>query len=362
MTRVLVTGGAGYIGSHTAKALAHSGFAPVVLDDLSGGHRWAVKWGPLAEGNLADGALLRSLITAQRIEAVIHFAAHAYVGESVRRPREYFHNNVINTLNLLDALVDTGVSHIVFSSSCASYGVPEEKLIIESHLQRPINPYGESKLFVERALHWYGHAYGIKWAALRYFNAAGADPEGELGEEHHPEPHLIPRVIQAALGELPHVEIFGTDYPTADGTAIRDYVHVTDLAAAHVLALNYLRKGGESTAINLGTGKGYSVEEVISTVERVTSCMVSVQKAPRRAGDPPVLIADSAKAARLLHWSPRHSSLQAIVETAWGWHATTSRRTVASTGWRIPSGATRALYSKASVSLSGIARRASTTR
>jgi UDP-glucose-4-epimerase GalE len=348
LTRVLVTGGAGYIGSHTAKALAHSGFEPVVLDDLTEGHRWAVKWGPLAEGNLADGALLRTLIAAHRIDAVIHFAAHAYVGESVRRPREYFHNNVVNTLNLLDALVDTGVSHIVFSSSCASYGIPEGKLIIETHPQRPINPYGESKLFVERALHWYGHAYGIKWAALRYFNAAGADPEGELGEEHNPEPHLIPRVIQAALGELPCVEIYGTDYSTADGTAIRDYVHVTDLAAAHVLALSYLRKGGESMAINLGTGKGYSVQEVISTVERVTGCMVPAQKAPRRPGDPPVLIADSAKAARVLHWRPRHSSLEAIVETAWGWH---SGRADAPRGRRIPAGAPRALDSEAAVSL-----------
>lgn len=321
MTRVLVTGGAGYIGSHTVKVLAHSGFEPVVLDDLSTGHRWAAKWGSMVEGSLGDGALVRALIASYGIEAVIHFAAHAYVGESVRNPRQYFHNNVVNTLNLLDALVDTGVPHIVFSSSCASYGVPEGNVIPETHRQRPINPYGESKLFVERALHWYCQAYGIKWVALRYFNAAGADPEGELGEAHCPEPHLIPRIIQAALGELPCVEIYGTDYPTADGTAIRDYVHVTDLAEAHVLALSYLRKGGESAAINLGTGKGYSVREVISAVERVTGRRVPAQEAPRRPGDPPALLADSAKAARVLQWRPRHSSLDAIVQTAWCWHS-----------------------------------------
>jgi UDP-arabinose 4-epimerase len=338
LTQVLVTGGAGYIGSHTAKALAHFGFQPVVLDDLSEGHRWAVKWGPLAQGNLADGNLIRRLIATYGIEAVIHFAAHAYVGESVRRPREYFYNNVVNTLNLLGALVDTGVSHLVFSSSCAAYGVPEKNPILETHPQRPINPYGESKLFVERVLHWYDHAYGIKSVALRYFNAAGADPEGELGEEHDPEPHLIPRVIQAALGELPCVEIYGTDYPTADGTALRDYVHVTDLAEAHVRALSYLRKGGQSTSINLGTGKGYSVQEVISAVERVTGRPVPERKSARRPGDPPALLADSAKAARVLGWRPRYSSLEDIVQTAWCWHSATARIADAEQAGRGPAG------------------------
>jgi UDP-arabinose 4-epimerase len=325
VTRVLVTGGAGYIGSHTCKLLARLGFEPVVLDNLRTGHRWAVKWGPLLEAALADGALLRELIAEYQIEAVIHFAANAYVGESIRHPRLYLRDNVVNTLGLLDALVDTNVRHIVFSSTCATYGIPGSIPISEAHPQHPISPYGESKLFVERSLHWYGQAHGLRWVALRYFNAAGADPEGELGEEHHPEPHLIPRIVEAALGDRPNVEIYGSDYPTPDGTAIRDYIHVTDLAEAHSLALSYLLEGGENAAINLGTGKGHSVQQVVSAIERVVGRRISTKEASRRLGDPPVLVADATKSAQLLNWRPRYSSIDSIVETAWRWHAAPTR-------------------------------------
>ena len=322
--QVLVTGGAGYIGSHTAKLLARAGYRPIALDSLDTGHRWAVRWGPLVQGDLADFNLLREVIRAYDIQAVIHFAANAYVGESMRNPRKYFRNNVVNTLNLLDAMVDTRVKHIIFSSTCATYGVPQEVPIPEHHSQSPVNPYGESKLFVERMLNWYAQSYGLRWMALRYFNAAGADPAGEIGEEHDPEPHLIPLAIKAALGEIPFVEIYGSDYPTADGTAIRDYIHVTDLAEAHYLALANILDGGESAALNLGTGKGHSVREVIAAVERTSGCYVPVREAERRAGDPPCLVADSTKAKELLGWEPRHSSLDEIIETAWQWHTSQS--------------------------------------
>ncbi len=323
--RVLVTGGAGYIGSHTTKVLAHSGFQPVVLDNLEVGHRWAVRWGPLVVGDLANTSLLQELLQEYRVEAVIHFAAHAYVSESVTNPRKYFRNNVANTLNLLEAMLDSGVRHIVFSSSCASYGLPESVPIREDHPQRPVNSYGESKLFVERVLDWYGQAYGLNWMSLRYFNAAAADPEGEIGEEHEPEMHLIPLVIQAALGQRPFVEIYGTDYPTPDGTAIRDYVHVTDLAEAHVLALRYLANGGSSMALNLGTGKGHSVREVIQAVERVSGRHFPVRETGRRPGDPPALVADASRAAQVLGWRPRYPELDSLVEHAWRWHASRNR-------------------------------------
>ncbi len=266
MMRVLVTGGAGYIGSHTAKALARDGFEPVVLDNLVTGHRSAVRWGPFVRGDVGDRGLVRRVIRDHRVEAVVHFAACAYVGESIQDPRKYFRNNVANTLALLDAMLDAGVDQIVFSSTCATYGVPDELPIGEDHPQRPVNPYGDSKLFVERMLGAYGVAYGLRSVALRYFNAAGADPEGELGENHDPETHLIPLVIEAALGRRPWVDVLGTDYPTPDGTAVRDFVHVTDLAEAHVRALGHLLGGGESVALNLGTGAGHSVREVIGTV------------------------------------------------------------------------------------------------
>ena len=235
--RILVTGGAGYIGSHTCKVLAAAGYVPVTYDSLALGHQWAVGFGPLVEGDLADGDRIRDAITEYSIEAVVHFAANAYVGESVEDPRKYFRNNVVNSLNLLEAVVDMNVKHLVYSSTCSIYGIPKEVPIPEDHPQHPLNPYGESKRFVETATEWFGEAYGLQWAALRYFNAAGADSEGEIGEDHDPETHLIPVVIEAALGRRPHVEIFGTDYPTEDGTAVRDYVHVTDLGAAHLSAL-----------------------------------------------------------------------------------------------------------------------------
>ena len=322
--RVLVTGGAGYIGSHTAKVLAHSGFEPIVLDNLSTGHRWAVKWGPLVEGDLGDSTLIREVIKTYRVQAVVHFAGFACVGESMRRPRQYFRNNVTYTLRLLDAMTDSSIKYIVFSSSCATYGIPTRVPIREEHVQIPINPYGETKRMVERILAWYGEAYGLRWTALRYFNAAGADPDGELGEDHSPETHLIPLAIQAALGEKPALEIYGTDYPTPDRTAVRDYTHVMDLAEAHVTALRHMLKSPENAAVNLGTGKGHSVREVIAAVERTSGCYVPVREAERRAGDPPCLVADGRKAKELLGWEPRHSSLDEIVETAWQWHTSQS--------------------------------------
>lgn len=317
---VLVTGGAGYIGSHACKALAAAGYTPVAYDSLVFGHRWAVQWGPLVVGDLADTALIRKTIREHNITACIHFAAFTYVGESVTDPRKYFRNNVVNTLGLLDSLVESGVGHMVFSSTCATYGDPEYMPLDEAHPQRPVNPYGESKLMVERMLHWYGRAYGLGWAALRYFNASGADPEGRIGEEHDPETHLIPLVLQAALGERSHIGIFGTDYPTADGTAVRDYIHVDDLADAHVLALRHLKRGGESQAFNLGTGTGHSVRAVIEAAERVTGRTVPVRLASRREGDPAVLVAEPARARDILGWQPRYTELDGIVETAWTWH------------------------------------------
>ena len=331
MTRVLVTGGAGYVGSHAAKSLALSGFEPVTFDNFSTGHRWAVKWGPLIEGDLADGNLVCETISNYGIEAAIHFAADACVGESMGSPRKYFRNNVVNTLNLLEALIDKDVRHVVFSSSCATYGIPECVPIREGQLQQPVNPYGESKRFVERALDWFGKAYGLSWMALRYFNAAGADPDGEVGEDHEPETHLIPLTIQAALGHRPHLEIYGTNHPTPDGTAIRDYVHVTDLADAHVLALKHLLGNGESAALNLGMGRGYSVWEVVAAVEKVSERRVPVREAPRRPGDPPNLVADATRAAQVLGWSPKFTSLDMIVKTAYSWLAERGRYLQAAT-------------------------------
>ena len=322
-----MTGGAGYIGSHTAKALSRAGYEPVVLDDFSTGHREAVKWGPLVEGSLDSADLISKVITDYKVEAVMHFAASLLVGESIAQPQKYFWNNVVNTLRLLSAMLATGVRHIVFSSSAAVYGMPAQVPIPEDHTLLPINPYGETKLMMERALHWYGVAYGLRSASLRYFNAAGADAEGDLGERHDPETHLIPLVVQAALGQRQAVEIFGTDYPTPDGTAVRDYIHVTDLAEAHVLALKYLLAGGESVALNLGTGRGYSVREVIAAVERANGGRgLPYRNAPRRAGDPSVLIAAPGRANQLLGWQPGHSDLDNIVRTAWNWHRKNSRQ------------------------------------
>ena len=321
MKNVLVTGGAGYIGSHATKTLSERGFRPVVLDNLSLGHRWAVRHDLLVNGDLSDADMIRQVLRDYSIDAVLHFAAHAYVGESMTVPERYFRNNVANTLNLLEAMLECKVRHIVFSSTCATYGIPQSLPISESHPQNPVNPYGESKLFVEKALHWNGVAHGLGWVALRYFNAAGADPEGELGEDHTRETHLIPLAIQAALGQRPSIEIFGTQYPTPDGTAIRDYTHVTDLAHAHVLALKYLVDGGDSGAFNLGTGKGHSVREVIKCVEQVAGRSVPAIERDSRPGDPPILVADATRAARILGWHPEYTELEPIVRTACSWHA-----------------------------------------
>jgi UDP-arabinose 4-epimerase len=324
MKTILVTGGAGYIGSHACKALARAGYEPVVFDNFSTGHRWAVRWGPLVEGQIADRRLVRRTLEKYHVDAVMHFAANALVGESMEHPYKYLHDNAAHSLQLLEAMRETGVQRIVFSSTCATYGIPQQIPISERSAQAPVNPYGESKLFVERALSWYERSHGLAWVALRYFNAAGADADGEIGEDHEPETHLIPLVIQAALGLRPPVRILGTDYPTPDGTAVRDYIHVEDLVEAHIKALKYLDQGGESMAVNLGTGTGHSVREVIAAVERVSRRSVPVRTAARRAGDPAALLADNRRAGEVLSWKPRYTDLDAIVDTAWTWHASRS--------------------------------------
>jgi UDP-arabinose 4-epimerase len=320
MRAVLVTGGAGYIGSHTSKLLAEAGCVPVVVDNLSTGHRSAVRFGPLHVGQIQDPHTLREVIRRYGIQDLIHFAAKAYVGESVTNPRKYFMENVANTVHMLDTALETGVKRIIFSSTCATYGTPKKLPIRESAVQRPENPYGESKLFTERMLKWYGDAYGLQWMALRYFNAAGADPDGEIGEDHEPETHLIPCAIQAAVGLKPHLDVYGSDYPTPDGTAIRDYTHVTDLARAHLLALEYLRDGGASTALNLGTGLGHSVLDVVKAVTAACGRKVPVRRRNRRAGDPAELVANPEKARRTLGWKAEYRDLGEIVDSAWQWH------------------------------------------
>jgi UDP-arabinose 4-epimerase len=321
---VLIVGGAGFIGSQTAKHVAAAGLSPVVFDNLSSGHRWALRWGAFEQGELADRAALARVIDAHAVTSVIHFAGFIQVGESVRDPRKYFENNVVATLGLLDVLVERGVRDVVFSSSAAVYGAPVRVPLDEDHPIEPLSPYGDSKAFVERMLRWYGDAYGLRWAALRYFNAAGADPAGELGEEHDAESHLIPLAIEAALGG-PVLSLFGTDYPTPDGTAIRDYVHVADLADAHVLALGHLAGGGASFAANVGTGTGHSVREVITSVERIGGREVARREVARRAGDSPELVADPRRIQALLGWRPRHAALDVMVEHAWNWRTRASR-------------------------------------
>ena len=316
---VLVTGGAGYIGSHACKALAQAGYTPVTYDNLSRGYRHAVRWGPLVEGEVADRAALVAAIKAHDASSVMHFAAFAYVGESGTDPALYYRNNVIGTLTLLDAMREAGVNRIVFSSTCATYGMPDSVPIRETMPQRPVNPYGETKLAIERALHWYGEAYGLRSVALRYFNAAGCDRDGEIGEEHDPETHLIPLTLRAALGSGPPISIFGTDYATPDGTAIRDYIHVEDLASAHVRALGYLAAGGVSAAVNLATGRGYSVREIIAAVAKAVGRDVPQRETPRRPGDPPALVADPGLAWSLLGWRAERSDLATIIRTALAW-------------------------------------------
>jgi len=321
---VLVTGGAGYIGSHACKVLSRAGYRPVVFDNLSRGHRAAVRWGPLIEGDLAGRDKLTAALRHYGVAYVMHFAAFAYVGESVTDPALYYANNLGGTLSLLEAMREAGVDKIVFSSTCATYGIPAEVPIRENSPQLPVNPYGETKLAIERALHWYGEAYGLRSISLRYFNAAGADPEGEIGERHEPETHLVPLVLEAALGQRQQVDIYGTDYQTPDGTAIRDYIHVQDLAEAHLRALEHLGAGRHSVALNLGTGRGRSVREVIRAVESVSGKAVPCREAARRPGDPPILVADPSFAAELLGWRARISDLDTIVRTALVWHQSPS--------------------------------------
>ncbi|MDB5410539.1 MAG: UDP-glucose 4-epimerase [Rhodospirillales bacterium] len=317
---ILVTGGAGYIGSHACKALAKGGFTPIAYDSLVYGHREAVRWGPLVEADLADRARLADTLRKYEIAAVMHFAAFAYVGESMTRPELYFNNNVVNTVGLLDAMLAAKVRHIVFSSTCATYGTPDSVPITEDTPQRPVNPYGETKLMIERALYWYGQAHGISYAALRYFNAAGADPDSEIGEEHDPETHLIPLILDAAQGKRAEIGIFGTDYPTPDGSAIRDYIHVQDLAEAHVAAISHLASGGASLALNLGTGVGHSVREVIDAAERITGRHIPRRETDRRPGDPAALVADASRARQAIGWTAKVSDLDSIIGTAWRWH------------------------------------------
>lgn len=319
---VVVTGGAGYIGSHTVRELAGRGFRPVVLDDLSEGHRAAAGPGtPLEVLDLADDAAVALAFRKHApVEAVLHFAASCSVPESVAKPDLYYRNNVVNSVNLLGACRDAGVKAFIFSSTAATFGNPLEPLITEKHPQSPINPYGETKLVIERALPAYETAFGLRHVALRYFNAAGAHPAGDLGEDHEPENHLIPLVLRAATGAAAAVTVFGTDYPTPDGTCVRDYIHVCDLATAHVLALERLLQGGASASFNLGNGLGYSVRDVIREAERVTGKKIPAKEGPRRPGDPATLVASSEKIARELGWKPRFGELKDIIGTAWRWH------------------------------------------
>jgi UDP-glucose 4-epimerase len=318
---ILVTGGAGYIGSHTVLELVNRNHRVVVLDNLSKGHRDAVRGTYLVRGDTSDTTLLKELFRKHSIEAVVHFAASSLVGESVRRPADYYHNNVVKGLALLDAMVDSGVRRLVFSSTAAVYGEPVEVPIPEEHPAVPTNPYGATKLALEGAMRWYSEAYGLRYASLRYFNAAGADPSGDIGEDHDPETHLIPLVLKAAAGRTPYLEVFGTDYTTPDGTCVRDYIHVSDLAAAHALALDALASGSPSAVYNLGNGNGYSVLEVIKAAEEVVGKPISVKYGPRRPGDPAALVAGSGKIMDELGWQPRFADLKTIIETAWRWHS-----------------------------------------
>lgn len=319
-TTVLVTGGAGYVGSHCCKALAEAGFLPVAYDNLSRGHRWAVNWGPLEEGNILDRARLDAAIARHKPAAVLHFAALTYVGESTTEPALYYRVNTTGALTILEAMKAAAVSCFVFSSTAATYGVPQVSPMPESHPQVPINPYGESKLMVEHMLRDFDVAYGLRSTALRYFNAAGADPEAKIGEDHDPETHLIPLVLDAAAGRRADIAVFGEDYDTPDGTCLRDYVHVADLADAHVLALRRLLAGGTTQVFNLGNGNGFSVREVIAAAGRVTGREIAVRRGERRAGDPPVLVADSRRAKSELGWKPRRAALETQIADAWRWH------------------------------------------
>ena len=317
---ILVVGGAGYIGSHINKMLCSQGNKTVVFDNLVYGHTEAVSCGILEIGDLKDIKRLDEIFETYEIEAVFHFAAYAYVGESVNNPSKYYNNNVANTLHLLDIMRKHKVEYLVFSSTCATYGEPQSIPIIEDMEQRPINPYGASKLMIERILKDYHHAYGLNYCCLRYFNAAGADPEGEIGESHNPETHLIPLILSAAAGDRKSIKVFGNDYPTRDGSCIRDYIHVTDLADAHIKAMNYLKKGGESTCFNLGNCIGNSVLEVIKAAKEVTGRDIMIEIEQRRAGDPPILVGSAEKAKRILGWIPQYGDIKIILNHAWNWY------------------------------------------
>jgi UDP-arabinose 4-epimerase len=313
---ILVTGGAGFIGSHICKALSRAGMIPVTYDNLSTGHADSVRWGPLIRAELADAATLRRTLAEFSPDCVIHCGANAYVGESVDMPRKYYRNNVVGSLTLLEACLDQDIERIVFSSSCATYGIPASLPIREESPQHPVNPYGRTKLIFEMALEDFAAAYGIRFAALRYFNAAGADPDGELAERHHPETHLIPRALLAAAGRLERLDIFGTDYATEDGTCVRDYVHVSDLAQAHLAAVNHLMAGGGSLSVNLGSGRGTSVREILEAIYRASGREVPVNYRARRVGDPPILFANTARAKAELGFAPVLSDIDTIIRTA----------------------------------------------
>ena len=320
MANILVTGGAGYIGSHCCKELHNRGFNPITFDNLVYGFKENVRWGDFYQGDLGNPQDLKSCFQRYRIDAVIHFAAYAYVGESVTDPLKYYENNVRNTIHLLQACKDQDVRCFIFSSSCATYGIPESIPIDETHPLNPINPYGRTKQMIEDILKDCDAAYGLRYNSLRYFNAAGADPEGEAGENHHPETHLIPLILDVAAGKSNAIKIFGNDYPTADGTCIRDYIHVTDLARAHVLALERLLAGAVSDVYNLGQGQGFSVRQVVDQVATVTGRDIASVYVDRRPGDPPILVASNTKAMQGLSWQPQYTNLEEIVRTAWNWH------------------------------------------
>jgi UDP-arabinose 4-epimerase len=317
---ILVTGGAGYIGSHACKALAQAGYTPVSYDSLVQGHRWAVRWGPLEVGDITDSIRLNEVISKYQPVAVMHFAAYAYVGESVQDPGKYYRNNVVGTLNLIESMRFHGINNLIFSSTCATFGVPKTIPINEAHSQSPISPYGASKLMIERILRDFEVAHGLRSISLRYFNAAGADPNGEIGEAHNPETHLIPLVLTAAANQNIKITVFGDDYDTPDGTCVRDYIHVSDLADAHILALKALEGGAKTTAYNLGNGKGFSVKEVIEAVEKVSGKPVLTHVGSRRGGDPAILVGDSTRIRIELGWNPRYSELQSMISSAWRWH------------------------------------------
>ena len=325
---ILVVGGAGYIGSHTCKFLAANGMRPIAFDNLSTGHEAFVGWGPLVCGDIVDAEAVERACREWQVVACIHFAACAQVGESVVDPARYYRNNVVGTLALLDGMRKAGVQHIVFSSTCAVYGQPGPLPISEQATTDPINPYGASKLMVERILTDYARAYGLAWTALRYFNACGADLDGEIGELRDPETHLIPRAMMALQGHIDDFQVFGTDYPTPDGTAVRDYIHVADLAEAHHAALEALRKGGPNGPVNLGVGKGYSVKEILDRIADITGMSLPAASGPRRPGDPAVLLADPRLAEERLRFRPRHSDLDTILASAWAWHRKTHPKRV----------------------------------